>query len=490
MPSRSHRRKPNEPKLHKVADKMTEMLIYFMLVFSPWAFGTTEPWSIWIMNYAAFGLGALLITKWIIRFTTKYDIKLKNKKLNSIPKKSFLAYIHIICKIFLAGSIFILLAYILTSGVNALGSFNVETKEYTYFEKVNKSLPYSYDAQGTWNLFWQYLGLTIVFWATKDWFAGAKLLYLPCYINPRIRRLLIFFCFNGGLVALQCILQRIYYDVNLGKLLFVIEPNINSDNISQFGPFAYRSNAATYLNIIWPISVGLFIQIGRENLEYGKRRVGSGPELLLIPCIVLAASGPIISTSRGGALVAIMLQVIIVLSIFFNNLKNIFLRSAIFISILIGIISAYVFGWEFINNRFENIFLDNMSGRKSIWEATIKMINEYGIYGSGPGSFQAIVQFEFNDTFKYWDSWAHNDYLEFYLTFGKIGSIILLIIFLCTFIILLINLISNQYKNITWFVHAIGDFPLQTYNVLISITFILVIAFEIGSSKFITNDLI
>ena len=69
---------------------MTEMLIYFMLVFSPWAFGTTEPWSIWIMNYAAFGLGALLITKWIIRFTTKYDIKLKNKILTNPQKK--LAY--------------------------------------------------------------------------------------------------------------------------------------------------------------------------------------------------------------------------------------------------------------------------------------------------------------------------------------------------------------------------------------------------------------
>ena len=31
-----------QPKLHKWADKFTEILIYFMVLFSPWAFGTTS----------------------------------------------------------------------------------------------------------------------------------------------------------------------------------------------------------------------------------------------------------------------------------------------------------------------------------------------------------------------------------------------------------------------------------------------------------------
>ena len=33
-----------------------------MIIFSPWAFGTTESWSIWTMNIAGYALGALLPT--------------------------------------------------------------------------------------------------------------------------------------------------------------------------------------------------------------------------------------------------------------------------------------------------------------------------------------------------------------------------------------------------------------------------------------------
>ena len=61
-----------QPKLHKWADKFTEILIYFMVLFSPWAFGTTEHWSIWTMNITAYALGVLLLAKWIIRRSTGF----------------------------------------------------------------------------------------------------------------------------------------------------------------------------------------------------------------------------------------------------------------------------------------------------------------------------------------------------------------------------------------------------------------------------------
>ena len=164
---------------------------------------------------------------------------------------------------------------------------------------------------GTWFLFWQYLGLIILFWSARDWLAGARPTRSSISLNPRLKRLLFLICLNGGALALECILQRIYYGDYRGKLLFLVEPGINSGNLAQFGPFAYRSNAASYLNLIWPLGLGLFIQLGRENLDYGKRRIGNGPELLLIPCTILAASGPIISSARGGALVMIGLLILV-----------------------------------------------------------------------------------------------------------------------------------------------------------------------------------
>ena len=43
-----------------VRDGLTECLIYFAILFGPWAFGTTQPWSIQVMNTVGLALGLLL----------------------------------------------------------------------------------------------------------------------------------------------------------------------------------------------------------------------------------------------------------------------------------------------------------------------------------------------------------------------------------------------------------------------------------------------
>jgi len=376
----------------------------------------------------------------------------------------------------------LLLGYILTSAINARASFNLEAHEYTYFEGINKSLPHSYDARGTWFLFWQYLGLIILFWSTRDWLAMAHPTRSSISLNPRLKRLLFLICLNGGALALECILQRIYYGDNIGKLLFLIQPELNYVNIAQFGPYAYRSNAASYLNLVWPIALGLFIQLGRENLDYRKRRIGNGSELLLVPCIIRAASGPIISSARGGALVMVGLLILATISIIFTNIRSTFLRSTIPMALLAGLGSAYYLGWEKLEPRLINIFSDNLSNRTQIYETTLKMIDDYELFGSGPGSFEAVAQFELGEVFITWQSWVHNDYLEFYLTFGKAGGSLMC----CTLFFLTINatliLFFSPQKTVTSFglmslvgvaIHAAGDFPLQTLSILIPVCIII-----------------
>jgi hypothetical protein len=48
-------------------DRLSGWLIYFMIVFSPWAFGTTQSWSIRTMNATGYLLGVLLLIKLLIR---------------------------------------------------------------------------------------------------------------------------------------------------------------------------------------------------------------------------------------------------------------------------------------------------------------------------------------------------------------------------------------------------------------------------------------
>src|SRR5712671_4505408 len=57
---------------YRVCDGASEFLIYLMVLFSPWAFGTTQPWAIWTMNIAGYVLGLLLTVKLAIRHFKDY----------------------------------------------------------------------------------------------------------------------------------------------------------------------------------------------------------------------------------------------------------------------------------------------------------------------------------------------------------------------------------------------------------------------------------
>ena len=156
-----------------------------MVIFSPWAFGTTEHWSIWTMNITAYGLGVLLVSKWIIRWSTGFRPWPSEAPKNEIsPRQHRLGLILKTCNLLTAICMLLLLGYILTSAINARASFNLQTHEYTYFEGVNKSLPHSYDAKGTWFLFWQYLGLIILFWSVRDWLSRRSAYSIFDFVKP------------------------------------------------------------------------------------------------------------------------------------------------------------------------------------------------------------------------------------------------------------------------------------------------------------------
>ncbi len=51
-------------QIYMVCEHLTEPLIYLMVLFSPWAFGTSQPWSIWVMNSAGYLLGGCWRSSW------------------------------------------------------------------------------------------------------------------------------------------------------------------------------------------------------------------------------------------------------------------------------------------------------------------------------------------------------------------------------------------------------------------------------------------
>src|SRR4029453_1730702 len=52
---------------HVICDQATAGLGFFLVVFTPWALGTTQFWTIWVANGVCYALGGLLAAKWYLR---------------------------------------------------------------------------------------------------------------------------------------------------------------------------------------------------------------------------------------------------------------------------------------------------------------------------------------------------------------------------------------------------------------------------------------
>src|SRR2546426_807744 len=277
---------PGYPKtevtgLYSACERATEWLIYFMVVFSPWAFGTTQAWSIEVMNCAGYLLGGLLAAKWLLRWSKSLSENYRGGVAADVrrripgPKSHDLPPPHVGGYNFqtrsrswparlLAGLTVLILGYCLISAVNDRATFLRSEFRFAYHEYL-PWLPHSYDSISTWQTFWNYLGLALAFWAVADWVrAGAavdrdeqsrkhsggepgsgnsptRMSALPGRLPARLRGLLWVLCINGALLALEGILQR---TSGSGKLLWLVEPRINKEAATQFGPYSHRSKPA------------------------------------------------------------------------------------------------------------------------------------------------------------------------------------------------------------------------------------------------------
>jgi len=485
------------PKALRICDGVTEGVLYAMIVFAPWAFGTTERWSIWTMNVGGYILGVLLAAKWLIRWRTgnrpmrwgeaggeetpgeKGEARTAGTKQRNHCRQATLA---------LAVLTVLVLAYCFTSAINARSTFIYRQMAFVAHDHV-PWLPHSYDSWATWQAFWMYLALGLSFWATRDWLLGksgserreARVLGSegnspgsPHALFPRrLRRLLWVLCLNASVLALECILQRVS---GTNKLLWMVQPVINPSGDAHFGPYAYRSNAAQYFNLVWPVCLGFWWTLRRER-RFASRaapRLGGGPHVLLLPCAVLLAAAPIISTSRGGALVALG-GILGAAALFLLANRRSDWRVRLGVGILLAAtfgLSGYL-GWETLEQRMKTIFSDELSGRVEIYQNARQMARDFPVFGAGPGTFTWIYHLYRADAHAEWAAYAHDDWLETRITFGWAGLLpiltMLAIVFLRWFGA---GGIPAHWLFVSMFwlalagclLHARFDFPFQIYS--------------------------
>jgi O-antigen ligase len=410
------------PKVYRWADTLSGVLLLFLVVFAPWAFGTTERWSAWTLNIGGYLLGALLALKWMVRRATGFEpARWKSGAEGRWPL------------IALAGTSGCVLLYVLITGLNARmileytgspGAKAATGLSMTYLEPV-EWLPQSYDGPRTLLAFWKYLGMAASFWAARDWLLGlsrkerragegAEVVFPP----DRISQLLWFLVISTAVLSLVGILQRLD---GTNKLLWLFDSQ--NPSIVNFGPFPYRGHASEYLNLIWPVALG-FWWAKRERFirtRGAAARAGGGSHILLLPLAAVIAMGTFLTASRGGVLIEAGLIPCCVLVLFFAHRSGKAVRIGLVVAMAIMVGIGWQLGGATLGSRFKNASDDHLGGREQIYEVAARMEKDYRVWGSGAETFTRLYFLYRESPEQRWDAYAHDDYLETRVTFGLVG---------------------------------------------------------------------
>jgi hypothetical protein len=486
--------------VYRVCEQLSEGLIYFFLFLGPWWFGATQKSSIAVFNCAGYALGLLLAVKFIIRALRGYQPPRWPAGVNAAsgfrnaPSRSRVLIVA------LAALTLLLLGYCLASAVNARATFDDHTLTFQYRDNYIAWLPHSFDAVASWSAFRMYLGLACLFWALRDWLRGesaeeeklrwqtqapgeepgGQIHRIPrAHALPdRLTRLLWLVAMNGALLGLEGISQKL---AGSPRLLFLIKPRIHQTAAEQFGPYAYRSNGAQYLNLAWPAAVGLWWVLQRQNRSRSKRS-----RLALFGAGVMAA-GAMISGSRGGALVATGL--IVAILVVFGSLhwfgnprrrphqesqRNLAFGPLLW-SMGLAVAAGLGLGWEALAPRMAALN-SGFEDRQELYRAARVIAADFPLFGTGPGTFET-VSYLYPRPDRFWPPQLHNDWLETRVTFGWTGSALLAAAFACV----LLHLVWRRAPGIDvgrplplliclalagCLLHARFDFPLQVHSIL------------------------
>jgi hypothetical protein len=479
-------------QVYRLCEDLTEALIYVVAVFSPWAFGTTEDWTMWAMNAGGYALGALLVVKLAIRRLKGYRPLRWEKEESGTPKRRRLTAA-------LAGLTVAIPVYCLVGALNARATYHREMLGFEYHDYI-KWLPATFDSSGTWFIFWCSLALACSFWGVRDWLLGkssaeerAQRLNLEdglrgtSCLPERWRRLLWALTVNGGLLALEGIVQRL---ANCPRLLFMVLPTVHQTADTQFGPYAYRSNAAQYFNLLWPASLGFW---------WGQQSTGGANQKtrhLPVICASIMAACPIISTTRGGALIAIGMFILAALFFAasqrhgkrdrasasagqgleppFEKLRRHRTGMIMGVFVISSLALGLLLGWKALKPRMAQ-FKEGYEYRERMYQNAAPMAADYPIYGIGPGAFMHVFQLYRVATGTYWPPELHNDWLETRISFGWVGSgLIALALALAGLSWFFPGGLAGhgRFTVMLWLamggclIHALFDFPFQVYSVV------------------------
>lgn len=440
---------------------LTGALLTAGLIFAPWAYGTTQPWSIGVLNAKGWCLGLL----WLA--LRSLDWRRGGSRPSPWP-------VRVLGWLTLA-----ILGYELVSLLNAQAVYDPSTMSFLPRARIGW-LPGTLDPAASGRLLQRDTALAGTFWATHRWLsgpdsksardgdgAGAPL--------PGMRHQWVIWALvlNGLALGAEGYWQR---RSGSNKLLFRVRPAINKRVEQQFGPYAYRNNAVQYLSMIWPLGLGLWAASSRPKSPLSLPPAGRGCLLASAAAVSVFA---FMTRSRTGAVVGAGAMLAAGAVLLAARWKDGWRQRLLAVGLTLAILAAGIAaGWSRISHRMRSgdYFAD--AGRAELRATGWRIFRENALFGTGPGTFETVYPLYRPSPDSLWYSQMHCDWLETLSTFGVAGTALVLAA---------LAALSLRWRAapktsggtapgeliaLAWLglgsclVHALVDFPLQVYSVV------------------------
>lgn len=355
------------------ADRLIEAGALFLLVFTPLAYGTVEPWSEAMAELVVLVMALM----WILRMLLDRELRIELPP-GWLPAMLFLALI-------------LLQAVPLPSGlVEWVSPWLVHFHQMAVAQTGTtlNLVPFSLDPHATWREGLKLLAVAVFFLVVYNTYRS----------RAQIRRGLWTMVIMGTLISLLGVVQRMTWN---GRFYWI---GPEAPHANAFGPFVNRAHFAGLMVVVVPMALALMLA-ARPETERPSHASGwlahlrrwnsreAGPTRLIPWLILLMGGAALVSGSRGG-MVALTATLLLMVGLGAQGRSNrgraARLAVAAILIILAGIwIGADIF-FGTIERLAEEVGRPNESLRVGIWADAVGLWHASPLVGTGYATFEVV----------------------------------------------------------------------------------------------------
>jgi len=377
--------------------------IFFLLIFTPLAFGTVQPWSAAVMEAAAF----IVFGAWLLRMSV-----LKRAEFYITPLLFFMLMLAVVAVIQIIPMPPALLGVISPSSARVYAVFSNDGAS------VWRAI--SIAPQSTLDELWRLLSYIAVFTVVINQFKT----------SAQVSKALKVVVWMGLGIAVFAVVQKMAWN---GRIYWIypVREGLASGSSYIWGPYINRNHFAGYMEMAAPLALGFFLyrMTGIRvlpNMPFMKKLTVYANSKALMPMAVLLTAalvmtGVLFMTLSRGGIIGLVTGLIVFLVM--SSRRRSLRRKAVMLAVIGGalVCVVLVLSWGRLEDRFGEVSKEGGIPRLDVWADSVNMAADFPILGTGLGTFEkAYPAYQTRHPTALFIH-AENDFIEILTDAGVVG---------------------------------------------------------------------